>query len=134
MTLHANTPVCCRCWKDLTGKNPALAAEIRTTAHEAPWSVRFAFLIAAAFWELRSLSALQIDILSGHQRAGVSGRISVNGVPFKAADFRKQSCYVLQRDVLLATGHSESLFACSYALHQVHLGSGTGSQMGAPCR
>ena len=133
MTLHANTPVCCRCWKDLTGKNPALAAEIRTTAHEAPWSVRFAFLIAAAFWELRSLSALQIDILSGHQRAGVSGRISVNGVPFKAADFRKQSCYVLQRDVLLATA-TVSLCSPAPTLCTGHLGSGTGSQMGAPCR
>lgn len=50
-----------------------------------------------------SAAVLQIDVLSGHVRAGVSGKITVNGQPFKAADFQKRSCYVLQRDVVLAT-------------------------------
>ena len=29
--------------------------------------------------------------------------MTFNGLPLKAADFQKRSCYVLQRDVLLAT-------------------------------
>ena len=84
-------------------------------------------LIAAAACGLRSLSALQIDILSGHQRAGVSGKISVNGVPFKAADFRKQSCYVLQRDVLLATA-TVSLCSPAPTVCTGHLGMGKAAE------
>ena len=48
-------------------------------------------------------AALQIDILAGHVRSGVSGHMTFNGLPLRAAEFQKRSCYVLQRDVLLAT-------------------------------
>ena len=48
-------------------------------------------------------SFFQIDILAGHVRSGVTGQMTFNGLPLRAADFQKRSCYVLQRDVLLAT-------------------------------
>ena len=86
---------------------------------------------AAASGGLRSQWALQIDILSGHVRAGVSGKISVNGVPFKAADFRKRSCYVLQRDVLLATA-TVSLCSPAPTVCTGHLKVRHGSRMVYP--
>lgn len=62
-------------------------------------------VLAPETWCVRA----QIDILSGHVRAGVSGKVTVNGQPFKAADFQKRSSYVHQRDVLMDTATVRSL-------------------------
>lgn len=61
---------------------------------------------------------MQIDILAGHVRAGVSGEMTLNGLPLRAADFQKRSCYVLQRDVLLATA-TVRLSCLPYHQHKV---------------
>ena len=46
----------------------------------------------------------QLDILAGTIRRGnLTGRVLVNGRPMQPAHFRKLNCYILQRDVLLAT-------------------------------
>lgn len=47
---------------------------------------------------------LQLDILAGTIRRGnLTGRVLVNGRPMQPSHFRKLNCYILQRDVLLAT-------------------------------
>ena len=47
---------------------------------------------------------LQLDILAGNIRRGnLTGKVLVNGRPMQPSHFRKLNCYILQRDVLLAT-------------------------------
>lgn len=49
--------------------------------------------------------SLQLDILACNTFGSgrTEGKILVNGAPRRAADFQRRSCYVQQRDVLLAS-------------------------------
>ena len=86
----------CRCWQDIPGR-PCLTSYI--LEHDLPADTK---LSKKPCMEPFS-HFLQIDILAGHTLRGVTGRITVNGQPQEAANFQKRSCYILQRDVLLAT-------------------------------
>ena len=89
-----------------------------------PWSdarseaalIQLISLLPRRHWNKCTIvHALQIDILAGHLKSGVSGKMTMNGLPFKASEFQKRSCYVLQRDVLLASA-TVCAFAYAYAL------------------
>ena len=50
------------------------------------------------------LRALQLDILAGSAAQGrLSGTVKLNGTPRNLVEYRRLSCYVQQRDVLLET-------------------------------
>lgn len=51
---------------------------------------------------LTRLHCTQLDILAANASGGrLAGSVLLNGTPCRMAEFRRLSCYVMQRDVLL---------------------------------
>lgn len=133
--------VVCRCRKDVSGMvlSPCNKSGFASNVEIALHLLRFPFgrNKAASFivcqqprrgnwsgsskadWQIPSPRlVVQIDVLAGHTRTGVSGDMSVNGRRVRVGDLQRYSCYVLQRDVLLATATVSFLCPPAYTFGQ----------------
>ena len=60
--------------------------------------------------ELQRSCPMQLDILAANASRGrLAGRILLNGSPRRMAEYRKLSCYVMQRDVLLESATASQM-------------------------
>lgn len=82
-------------------------------------------------WSLRRVNAIkltsiidvQLDILAANASGGrLAGSVLLNGTQRRPAEFRKRSCYVMQRDVLLdsATVRDSELERCFKCVTDSH--------------